>query len=77
LGDNIGRQVRRMIADIELSEDEQNLTDDVNHFNIRARYPDFKLAFYKKCTREFSEPYYHNIVTLYEKLCQQLKQKQL
>ncbi|PIR47072.1 MAG: DNA-binding protein [Candidatus Vogelbacteria bacterium CG10_big_fil_rev_8_21_14_0_10_45_14] len=62
-------------ASIDMSEAEQNLIDEVNHFNIRARYPDFKLAFYKKCTREFAKPYYEKIESFYERLCQQLTQK--
>ena len=28
------------------------------NFNMSARYPEDKLAFYKICTREFSEPYF-------------------
>ncbi len=57
------------LSGIDLTEDEINLLDEVNDFNIRARYPERKLEFYKQCTKEFTEKYVVRINNLYEKLC--------
>ena len=63
------------IAELELSKDEKDLLDEVNDFNIRARYPEYKLQFYKQCDKEYTKNYFDNTVNLYKKLCQKLKQK--
>lgn len=60
-------------ADMKLPQEDQDLLDTVNDFNIRARYPDEKLAFYKKCTRNFTILYLNKIKILYKKLCQRIK----
>ncbi|MBI5217463.1 MAG: HEPN domain-containing protein [Bacteroidia bacterium] len=39
---------------IEVSEDLQFQLDTITAFNMNARYDDEKLAFYKKCTPEFT-----------------------
>jgi HEPN domain-containing protein len=62
-------------AKIKLSKEEMKLLNEVNDFNIRARYPEYKLEFYKKCTKEYSKYYLDRIIKLYKKLCQELKQK--
>jgi HEPN domain-containing protein len=61
------------LADLKLPEDQLDLLDHVNDFNIRARYPEHKLKFYKMCTKEYTEEYFKRIVKLYKKLCQELK----
>ena len=61
------------LAKLDLAEDELTLLKEVNGFNIATRYPDFKLRFYKICTKEFTERYYGRIVALYKKLCQKLE----
>ena len=63
------------IAGLELSKDEMELLDEVTDFNIRARYPEHKLQFYKQCDKEYTKNYFDDIVKLYKKLCQKLKQK--
>jgi len=63
----------QQLARISLLEAEVNLLDEVNDFNIRARYPEQKLAFYNKCTKEFVDPYMNKIIPLYEKLCKTAK----
>lgn len=65
----------RQIEDIAWTEDEVRLLDDVNRFNIRTRYPDFKLKFYKLCKASYTKPYYIKIKDLHKKLCQKLRQK--
>ena len=42
-------------ADLELDERKEDLLDLVSTFNINARYPDYKQAFYKKCTNEYTK----------------------
>lgn len=63
------------IAKLELTEGQVNLLDQVNDFNIRARYPEFKLEFYKKCDKKYTEKYLNKIIELYKNLCQKLKQE--
>lgn len=63
----------QQIAQIELSEKEIDLLDAVNEFNIRSRYPEQKLNFYKQCTRPYTQKYLKEISSLYHKLCQILK----
>lgn len=38
-------------------------------------YPEHKLSFYKKCDRGYTKKYLDEIIKLYKKLCQELKQK--
>ncbi|MCK5466489.1 HEPN domain-containing protein [Candidatus Parcubacteria bacterium] len=63
------------IAKIELSKEEVKLLKEVNAFNLNTRYPDYKLKFYKLCTKEFTKDYLNKITILYKKLCQKLTQK--
>lgn len=63
------------IANMVLSPEEIALLNSVNDFNIRSRYPEYKLLFYKTCTKKYAEEYRDGIVALYKKLCQKLKQK--
>ena len=42
------------LCDIELTEEKENILDLLTQFNINVRYPDYKKAFYKKCTKEFT-----------------------
>lgn len=63
------------LAELELSETETGFLNKVNDFNIRARYPDYKLRFYKICTGEYTEEHLNKIKDIYQILCQRLKQK--
>ena len=63
------------ISDIKLSEKEMDLLRIVNEFNLEVRYPEYKLKFYKLCTKEYTEKYIEEIVKLYKKLCQKLMLK--
>jgi HEPN domain-containing protein len=62
-------------ASVDVSKENQDLLDAVNDFNMRTRYPDIKLAFYKKCTKAYTEKYLSQIKTLYKSLCLKLKEK--
>lgn len=63
------------LAKCDLPKDELDLLDKINDFNIRARYPEYKLQFYKQCDREYAKNYIDKIISLYQKLCQKLTQK--
>ena len=63
------------LSKCNLPKDEMDLLDIVNKFNIRSRYPEYKLQFYKQCDKEYAKNYLDKITKLYKKLCQKLKQK--
>lgn len=65
----------KILKRLKLSKEEIDLLNDVNHFNIRARYPDVKLRFYKQCTPQYTRQYFYKIEMLYKKLCQLMKQR--
>ncbi|MCM8774708.1 MAG: HEPN domain-containing protein [Candidatus Omnitrophica bacterium] len=58
---------------IKLEKEEIEFLAEVNKFNIRARYPDYKLSFYKLCTYKYTKPRLEKIKSIYKKLCQMLK----
>ena len=41
-------------AVIDTTEDQKDDLDFITTFNIRARYPDYKQSFYKKCDYDFT-----------------------
>lgn len=61
------------LAKISLTDEEVDLLDSVNNFNIKSRYPEYKLLFYKTCTKKYTEKYLFRIDNLYKKLCQTLR----
>ncbi len=61
------------LANLVLEENDLKLLADADAFNMKARYPDEKLAFYKKCTRQYTNRYYHPIIILYKKLCRRVR----
>lgn len=63
----------KKLRGVPLTEAEINLLDEVNRFNIRARYPDYKLQFYKQCTADYTAPYFKKISELYKHLCHAIK----
>lgn len=54
------------LSDINFSEEQIDLIDRINDFNIEARYPDYKFSFYKTCTREFTDEYFNKTKELFE-----------
>ena len=49
------------IAKLDLPEESIDFLDQVNEFNIRTRYPEYKLDFYKKCTAAYAKKYLEKI----------------
>ena len=60
-------------AEILVTDEQKFLLDEVNDFNIEVRYPIFRDALYKKCTKEFAEHYFTQIEDLAQWLKSQLK----
>jgi HEPN domain-containing protein len=49
------------LSNIELDEDQKLLLDKISDFNLQTRYPDYKLAFYKRCTAEYATEFLDRI----------------
>ncbi len=61
------------IAKLELENDVLLFLNQVNDFNIRARYPEYKFQFYKTCTKKFADKHLKQIIKIYKDLCQRIK----
>lgn len=61
------------ISALALTSEQQEFFDDVNEFNLAARYSDYKEAFYQRCTREYTEPYFTGIKENYAWLTSLIK----
>ena len=59
---------------IDLEKQDLEFLAEVNKFNIKARYPDYKFSFYKLCTLRYAKPKLIRIKSIYKKLCQMLKE---
>lgn len=46
---------------LQLSEEQKDILVTITAFNIRARYDDYQLAFYKICTPEYTEEWIKKI----------------
>ena len=57
---------------LHLTPKQKSLLLEINQFNIKGRYPDYKFEFYKKCTAEFTQQYFTKIKELYKWLLQQV-----
>ena len=64
-------------ANLNLEKKVLNYFELVNKFNIRSRYDDYKKAFYKICTKKYTEEHFQRITKIYKDLCQRMKQKKL
>jgi len=47
------------MARIDLDNDQLSHITEINTFNIRARYDDYKRSFYKKATLEYTQEYFN------------------
>ena len=65
----------KSLKSLQLEESEIKLLDDINRFNIRARYPDIKFKFYELCTPKYTKQHILKIKKLYKKLCHELEPK--
>lgn len=53
-------------ANLELDENQKDLVDTISAFNLQARYDDYKMEFYRKCTKDFAENWINIIRELRE-----------
>jgi len=61
------------IAKLKLPNETLEYLKIVNRFNMRTRYPDTKLEFYKCCDLEYTKDNIEKIKKLYKELCQKIK----
>ena len=54
------------MCDFELTEEQEDIMDEITSFNINARYDDYKKEFYSRCTREFTIEWIEKIKMLQE-----------
>lgn len=55
-------------AKINLTAEEIKQLNEITTFNIEARYDDYKLSFYKKATREYTEKWMKLSMYLFQKV---------
>ena len=48
-------------GNLPLDEDQKDILDTISAFNLRARYDDYKMEFYRKCSRHFTEKWVDHI----------------
>lgn len=60
-------------AGIALADEFYDTLDRITTYNINTRYPDYKMAFYKKCTKDFSQSALDEIRELYQWLLQKFQ----
>ena len=53
------------LSSITLTDEQKLFLDEVNDFNFVTRYPDYKLDFYKLCTKEYADKYFKKIKEYY------------
>ena len=53
------------IAKIELSEEQKELLREINTFNIRARYDNYKSEFYERATKNYTVKHFESADKLY------------
>ncbi len=63
------------LSRFNFSDKEWDILAEADTFNMEARYPDEKLEFYKKCTLSYTDRFYKPIISLHQKLCQNVSLK--
>ncbi|RMD92539.1 MAG: HEPN domain-containing protein [Calditrichaeota bacterium] len=53
-------------AQLPLDDEKHKLLDLFNSFNLEARYPDYKLSFYRKCTPSFTREQMRLVEEVYQ-----------
>ncbi len=60
-------------TNLSLSDQQKDILDLITTFNIKARYDDYKLEFYKKCTKKFTDESIKKIKEMRKWITVQLK----
>lgn len=45
------------LTGLQFNKEQLDIIDEINTFNIKGRYDDYKFEFYKKATKEYAEEY--------------------
>jgi len=53
-------------SNLDLTNEQTILFKEITSFNIEARYPQYKLEFYKLCNREFTIEYFNKIQDIFK-----------
>lgn len=53
------------LSGVKFSEKQLDLLDEINSFNIDARYNDYKRRFYKKATKKYTQEYFKKAKQMY------------
>lgn len=61
------------LSGVLLDKEQRFLLDKINDFNIQTRYPDYKLEFYNKCTKDFTSTNFEIIKDFYKWLISLMK----
>ncbi len=59
-------------TNIELGKFDLDFLDELNKFNLEARYPDYKQEMYRICTEEYTTLIFEKIIELFQWLKSQL-----
>jgi HEPN domain-containing protein len=59
-------------AGLAVPSDKETELEEINTFNVRARYQDYKLKFYKKATREYAKEWKRRSLGVFKWLKEQL-----
>ena len=62
------------LSGLDMTKEPANVLDEINSFNIKGRYSDYKLAFYKKANKEYANKYLNETTKLYSWLKSQTTQ---
>ena len=54
------------LAEIQLKKEQETSLAEINTFNIRARYADYKFSFYKKARMAFTVKYFQIAEEIYQ-----------
>ena len=60
-------------TNIVFSTDQIIFLDEVTDFNLEVRYPEYRREFYKRCTKEFADPYFVQIKEMFQWIKSHLK----
>ncbi len=61
------------LSNIDLNDDQKFSLDKINDFSIQTRYPDYKMAFYKKCDESYVTAHLLQIKEFHKWFCSLLK----
>ena len=60
-------------ASLDITDEHLELLETITDFNLEARYPDEKLSFKKRCTKDFTETYLKHIGEIREWLLKKIQ----